>query len=63
MLTEKEKRRIMRLLSDVGFTSKNIPNKTIQTAYTMENPDVRKYLIRNVSPMKKKKKRWSSCIQ
>ena len=56
MLSEKEKNRVMRILGDSGFAQYNIPNKKIKTAYGTNQPDLRKYLVEETSPMKKRKK-------
>lgn len=56
MLTEKQKKRVMRILGDVGFAQYNIPNQLVKTAYRTAMPDLRNYLIQQASPVKKKKK-------
>ena len=48
------------MLGEVGFAQYNIPNRIIKNAYGMNMPDLRKYLIQSVSPVKKKKKRLAS---
>ena len=62
-LTDKDKNRVLRILGEVGFAQYNIPNWIIKNAYGMNMPDLRKYLIQSVSPVKKKMKKKPSCIR
>ena len=56
MLSEQEKARAMRILSDSGFAQYLIPNKKLKTTYGTNMPDIRQHLIEATSPMKKRPK-------
>ena len=56
-LSENEKRRTMRILSDKGFAQYLIPNQIMKTAYGTNIPDIRQHLIEQTSPMKKRIKK------
>ena len=56
MLSEQEKGRAMRILSDTGFAQYLIPNRKLKTAYGTNMPDIREHLIAETSPMKKRPK-------
>ena len=56
-LAENEKNRVLRILGESGFAQYNIPNKVIERAYGTNVPEIRKYLVKSVSPIKKNEKK------
>ena len=56
-LSESEKRRTMKILSEQGFAQYLIPNQKMKLAFGTNLPDIREHLIAQTSPMKKRIKK------